>query len=96
MIGHDNLQLKDNCLHVAGALNFNSVMSVYQQSLPLIAARPALHIDLSGVTSANSAGLALLIEWMKYAKSTRKEIQFKHIPESLLSMAKVAGVDKII
>jgi phospholipid transport system transporter-binding protein len=49
---------------------------------------------LSRVTNADSAGLALLIEWIKYTRSNRISLHFKNIPEQLLSLAKLSGFDQ--
>ena len=48
-------------------------------------------IDLSEVNSSDSAGLALMIEWIKLSKQYNAEIHFSHIPEQLLTLAKLSG-----
>ncbi len=37
-------------------------------------------VDLSGVTQSDSAGLALLIEWLKLATRSGKTVRFKASP----------------
>lgn len=82
----------DNCLLVSGELNFETVVSLWEESLPLLANCPELCFDFSNITQSNSAGLALLLEWMKYAKQASKKITFSHLPMQLNSIASVAGV----
>lgn len=81
---------------VMGELNFVTVISLWNESLPLLKNQDELHIDLAKVTSANSAALALLLEWLKYAKSVNKPVFFQNVPASILSIAAVSGVDKVL
>lgn len=52
-------------------------------------------IDLAKVTAADSAGLALLIEWKKIARSHKIQLALKNIPDQLLMLAKLSGFDLI-
>jgi len=81
---------------IAGELNFQSVPVVWEQSQQLFGSSNSIEIDLTGVVRSNSAGLALLIQWMRYAKSSNKSIAFHHIPEQMQEIAKVCGVDKYL
>ncbi len=78
---------------ITGDLNFSTVEVLWKESLPLLATLQELKFDLSKVTSANSAGVTLLIEWLKYAKREKKAISFSNIPVSIMSLATIAGVD---
>lgn len=91
-----SITCENNCLFVSGELNFMTVMELWKQSLPLLANCTKLCFNLSKITSANSGGLALLLEWVKYAKSHGKSIQFDHVPSYLKSIAAVSSIDKII
>ena len=51
-------------------------------------------LDLGRVTSTDSAGLALMIEWIKYSRNNRTHVIFKNIPEQLLNLAKLSGFDQ--
>lgn len=90
------ISFENDIISVEGDLNFTSVNHVWKNSLPLLDQCPRLVFDLSRVTSANSAGLALLLEWMRYAKSRNKAIQFDHLPDQLLSIAKVSGIIEML
>jgi phospholipid transport system transporter-binding protein len=82
-------------LLVSGELNFDTVSDLLNNSLPLLAKHPQLFIDLSQVTTVNSASLALLLEWLKYAKRNNKPIIFKGISTQLRSIADIAGVTEM-
>jgi phospholipid transport system transporter-binding protein len=83
-------------LQVAGEINFVTAVSLWQESLPLLAKSNELIFNFSQVTTSNSAALALLLEWLKYAKQNNKSISFEQLPEQLVSIAKVAGLTNLI
>ncbi len=83
-------------LIVSGELNFDTIVVLLKHSLPLLAKYPFIVIDLSKVTNSNSAGLALLLEWLKYGKRENKGVTFTGIPSQLRSIASVAGVDFLL
>ena len=90
--GDASITYQNERLMVSGDLNFNTVMNVWNNSLPLLNSGSDLQFDLSNVISANSAGLVLLIEWVKYAKKVGKAISFHYMPAQLNSIISVAGV----
>lgn len=81
---------------VAGPLDFNTAGKVLSAVDSLIRQHAALEIDLSDVTECNSAGLALLIEWLSIARSEKHSVTFNHIPDSLRQLAGVCQVDGLI
>ena len=83
---------KDGLLYIRGELNFSTVVTIWKDSLALLAQRAELHFDLSQVGSCDSAGLALILEWIKFAKQNKKTIQFSHIPKQLESIVRVSGL----
>jgi len=87
-----SIENKNSHLIISGDLNFLTVPLLWKQSLPLLAVSQELNFDLENITFSNSAGLALLIEWIKYAKQSKKNIHFHHIPSQLDSMIKASGV----
>jgi len=83
------------CL-VSGELDFSNVMSVYAKSVPQLEASPKLEFDFSQVKSSDSAGLALMIEWIKFAARRNKPIHFSHVSRDMMSIAKASGLDNLI
>ena len=55
-----------------------------------------IEIDLAGVTKADSAGLALLLEWITWANHTVREIRFLSMPERILAIARTTEVDQLL
>lgn len=91
-----SISYQNNRLMVSGDLGFQTVMNVWTQSLPLMMQASELQFDLSNVISSDSSALALLLEWIKYAKRMQKNISFQYIPEQLNSIIAVAGIKNIL
>ena len=84
------------CCQVGGILDFNTASEALESVGSLVNAHAALDIDLSGVTQSNSAGLALLIEWLAMARRAEHAVTFHHIPDGLRQLAGVCQVDGLI
>jgi phospholipid transport system transporter-binding protein len=91
----------DGHLHLSGELSMATVPALLagQKPFALVTdADPAatVIIDLAGVTRADSAGLALLIQWQREAQARQRGIRFQHIPAQMLAMARLSGVDQLL
>ncbi len=85
--------LENDTLFLKGDLCFANVMSVYEKSLQqLNAINTKWILDFSHLTSSDSSGLALILEWIKFAKQSRRAIQFEHLSRDLLSLARAASM----
>lgn len=83
------------CL-INGVLDFTTARQMLDTVAVHINDNASLDIDLAGVTSANSAGLALLIEWLAIARRSEHIVTFHHIPDGLRQLAGVCQVDGLI
>lgn len=84
------------CLRVSGDLTIDAVPDYLKQSEELFSELSVLRIDLSAVSRSDSAGLALLIRWMREALASDKNIVFEQMPQQMLAMAKASGLDTIL
>jgi phospholipid transport system transporter-binding protein len=84
------------CLRVSGDLTIDAVPDYIAQSSQLFGELADLRIDLSAVTRSDSAGLALLIRWMREAKAIKKSLVFEQMPAQMLAMAEASGLDTIL
>lgn len=80
---------------VAGNLTFATIGKDTLKSMMSLTSAREITLDLKQVGLTDSAGLALMIEWLKYARSKRTHTVFKNIPEQLRNLAKLSGLDKI-
>jgi phospholipid transport system transporter-binding protein len=79
---------ENNRWWISGELSFATVDQLLVEFNTIVKDTPPKIIDLSEITHTDSAGLALLIEWLKFDNL----INFHNIPSQLLSIAAVSGV----
>jgi phospholipid transport system transporter-binding protein len=91
-----HIDYQQDSLQVSGELNFVTVVALWRESIAKLSAYTTLVFDMAKVTDCNSAGLALMLEWLKYARQANKKITFNNIPANLASIIKVAGINKIV
>jgi phospholipid transport system transporter-binding protein len=82
---------------IVGELTFDTVPAAGKKGFALFdTAGGALYIDLRDVSRTDSAGLVLLIAWMRYAREKNKTLQFLNIPAQMLALAKASSLDQIL
>lgn len=68
-------------------------MSVYRASLPLVKERGITTFDFAELQSSDSAGIALMVAWMRLAAKQNKKAVFVNVPAALQAMAKAASMN---
>jgi phospholipid transport system transporter-binding protein len=63
----------------------------------LAAARAgALEISLGGITTADSAGLAVLLDWLGLARRAGRTLRFTELPQGLVALASISEVREML
>ncbi|WP_408034145.1 STAS domain-containing protein [Thiorhodovibrio winogradskyi] len=57
--------------------------------------RETLELDLSGVTRANSAAVALMLDWTARAQAVGSRLRIRHWPESMLRIARFSNLAEL-
>lgn len=82
---------------VRGAMTFATVGALYDESLgALHNANGSLTIDLGDVDRTDSAGVALILEWYRLAKSAGHTFALVHIPDQVVRLIKVSGLSHLL
>lgn len=81
---------------VHGGLVLETVVGLLAASEREFAREPAVEVDLAAVTDADSAGLALLLEWLRQSRGAGRQIAYRGIPERLSAMARIGGVHELL
>jgi len=82
---------------LTGPLGFETVMGLASAGRSAIAGTDDKVIfDLSKVTSVSSAGLALLVSWLRFARILGKQLTFTHTPDNLIGLARVSGMSDLL
>jgi len=90
------LDLGDGQFTLSGEVSFDTAERILRASEKPFEEHTQLEIDLSGVTDSDSAGLALLLEWVTWANHTVREIRFEGMPERIMAIAKTTEVDQLL
>jgi phospholipid transport system transporter-binding protein len=78
---------------VSGDLGFDSVADLWKQSLAQLDGSTDPIVDLSQVSHVDSAGLALIIEWVRWAHGNGVRLQLIKVPEKVLALARISEID---
>jgi len=81
---------------VRGVFGFATVAAILERSRKLFDGVQVIKVDFSGVSDADSAGLALLLEWVSWAKSAQRELRFFEIPPQIQAIARISEVEEIL
>jgi phospholipid transport system transporter-binding protein len=83
----------DELVLLSGDLTFATINKKTVQLIDFKKINHELVIDLAQIANSDSAGLALIIEWLKISKTGQARLRFKNIPAQLLTLAKLSGFD---
>jgi len=89
-------QTADGAFELIGEMSFETAAQILQSSERSFAQHAETQVNLSQVSKADSAGLALLLEWKARAKERNAVIRFVAVPDSLLAIAKTTEVSDLI
>jgi phospholipid transport system transporter-binding protein len=82
---------------ISGALTLDTVSALRREGVRQFAADSgSLQLDLAAVTSADSGGLALLVDWLAWAGSVGRGLHYDHVPDALQALARISDVSDLI
>jgi phospholipid transport system transporter-binding protein len=79
-----------------GEMTFETAERILLASEEPFEQHTRIEVDLAGVTRSDSAGLALLLEWITWANHTVREIRFLSMPERVLAIARTTEVEQLL
>lgn len=87
-----------NQLELVGHVDFNNVVSLLREGETWIsqAASKDCPVSFAGVTHSKSAGIALIMGLHRHAGKAQKHINIAHVPNNLLSMIRLSGLDWLL
>ncbi len=87
----------DGRFRLSGAATMNSVAALRSEGLQAFAASSGdITLDLAALTRVDSAGLALLIDWLAWARSTSRALRIVSLPESMRALARLSDVEAFL
>ncbi len=83
-------------INVKGPVTFATAGTLLDSAKALFAGQPAVTVNLQAVTNVDSAGLALLLEWLRDARAEKRVLTFQGIPDKLFAIARLSGVEALL
>lgn len=80
---------------LSGSLSFSNVPALYNDS-SIDMSKDHVSVSLRDVDQSDSAGLALLVEWLRLAEKRRCRLTYTDIPSHLRTLIDVTGLSPII
>lgn len=91
------LEVAAGRISVSGVLDAVTAPQLLAQSSQHISSADAtVVVDLAGVKESDSAGLALLLEWLRLARRRRQTVRFENLPEQIVALAKISEVEELL
>lgn len=93
-----NVIINDNVLTLSGVLDHQSVLDASPQGQLWLgtSATQECYLDLGLVTYSNSAGIALLLSWLRTARKYKKNLRIISLPDNISALAQVSGLDELL
>jgi phospholipid transport system transporter-binding protein len=81
-----------------GPLTFATARQARELGLAALKATGAsqLEVDCSGIASADSAGMTVLLDWLAFAKRTGRSLRFANLPEQVQAIARISDVLELL
>jgi phospholipid transport system transporter-binding protein len=85
-------------VEVTGELTFGTAREARQVGILVLESSRAQRIvvDCSGVSRADSAGLAVLLDWLAWGRRKSRPLSLQNLPASLIAIARISEVDELL
>lgn len=83
-------------LALSGALTFASAARIYEQAVVALGRGAQTRLDLSGLTRADSAGLACVLALVALASRAGRALRIANLPDSLRALAEVCDARDLL
>ena len=89
-------QIDGDVCRLLGVIDFDTAPTLLSTVAGYIETKSALTIDFSAVTQANSAALALLLEWKTLAARHNCTLNQQNLPDSIRQLSEICQVSEFI
>ena len=89
----------DGRFAASGSLTFASARLARLAGLSVLDAADApqrLQIDFAALGPTDSAGLAVLLDWLAAAKLAGRSLQFLALPQGVVALARISDVEELL
>ena len=91
-------QASPGVLQAEGALTFATARAARATGIAALSAAAAgpVEIDCGAVTSADSAGLAVILDWLADARGSGRNLRYVNLPQDLKALARIGEVEELL
>lgn len=90
-------QVAPGVLKADGALTFATARAARATGIAaLSAAAGPVEIDCAAVNPADSAGLAVLLDWLADARRAGRSLRYVNLPQDLEALARIGEVEELL
>ena len=83
---------------VTGELTFGTAREARQVGILVLESSRAerIVVDCAAVTRADSAGLAVLLDWLAWGRRRSRPLSLQNLPATLVAIARISEVDGLL
>ncbi len=81
---------------LSGRVSFTNAGALLADGESALRRVTAAEVDLSGITQADSAALAVLLEWVAGARRRGATLRYTGVPATLTSIARISDVEELL
>jgi phospholipid transport system transporter-binding protein len=96
MANETRIEGEQGAFRIVGRLSFETVPDLQRRSSVLFADATDIDVDLERVERADSAGLALIIGWLREARWRGASLTLHNIPEQMRALARLSGLEDLL
>lgn len=83
-------------LAASGEPDFATATAALESGLGLLASGEDWTIDLAGITAGDSAGLAVLVEWLSAVRARGARLRYVAVPAQILAIARISDLEDLL
>ena len=83
-------------LRATGELDFLTATDALRAGIDQIGRDGEQVVDLSGVTAGDSAGVAVLVEWISIAAAAGMGLRYENVPPQMLAIARISDLEDLL
>lgn len=85
-----------NRLRVSGELGYGTAAAALRAGVAQLASRNEWIVDLGSVTSGDSAGLAVLVEWLSVVRTRGGAVRYENVPAQMRAIARISDLEDLL
>jgi phospholipid transport system transporter-binding protein len=84
----------DGVYRITGLMTFETVPDLLEHTASWADSHhDGITIDMKEVTRVDSAGLALMMEWLRFAGTAKRALRFTNLPDQARNLIRISGLE---